>query len=195
MEKKKFIEELHFRFAVNIDEEILSRGSQEDIENTLFDLSEARYQDKEKAFGEDKVRFLERMVSLQMIDSRWKEHLLILDNLREGIHWRSYGQRNPVEEYQHESYQAFLDMLDSVRQGILDMIFKVEVRQPPKLKGVFSQLPQNFVHQEYSSLKQAQAKEAPAPKIQHTLPQEKRVGRNDPCPCGSGRKYKKCCGK
>ncbi|MBN2119812.1 MAG: preprotein translocase subunit SecA [Candidatus Omnitrophica bacterium] len=193
VETDRFVQEMHFRFGINIDKEVLSGKSPEEAEGSIFELIKNHSQEKEKRIGRDKISFLERMVSLQVIDSRWKEHLLVLDNLREGIHWRSYGQRNPIEEYQHESYQAFLNMLDSIREGILDLIFRVEVKEAPKVKGVFSQIPQNFVHRQYSSLKEDKSEKSPIkPQV---IEQGKRIGRNDPCPCGSGKKYKKCCGK
>jgi len=192
-EKEKLINSLNFRFGVLLDKKIFENKSLEELEDIIFEIIKKQYQEKEERLGGEKLRFLERIVSLQVIDSRWKEHLLVLDNLKEAIHLRAYGQRNPIEEYQHESYQAFLDMLDSVKEGILDLIFKVEVKQEPKMPRARRPLPRSFVHSEYSSLrKDTQPRRPPAPQ---SLQPEKKVGRNDPCPCGSGRKYKKCCGK
>lgn len=193
IEKDKLTKEINIKFGLTIDKDIFIGKPLDEIEDILFSQVKKKYEEKEARMGSDKMRFLERLISLQVIDSRWKEHLLVLDNLKEGIHLRAYGQRNPIEEYQHESYQAFLDMLDAIREAIVDLIFKVEVRGEPEIRGVFTELPRSFVHKEYSSLKDKEQKPPSAPPVFQRP--RKKVGRNDPCPCGSGKKYKKCCGK
>jgi len=196
IEKDKFIRELKIRFGVDVGRDVMERRSPQEIEEEIFGRIKFAYEEKERHTGADNARFLEKMVYLQIIDSRWKEHLLVLDNLKEGIHLRAYGQRNPVEEYQQESYRAFMDMLDSVREGVLDLVFRVEIKeQPERMAGVFAQLPRNFVHSEYSSLDSQDSQPVPQPAKVKAKFSGKKIGRNDPCPCGSGKKYKKCCGR
>ncbi|MCD6539843.1 MAG: preprotein translocase subunit SecA [Candidatus Omnitrophica bacterium] len=189
-EEDKFINELKFRFAIDLDRTVLENKTPQELKEIIFDLVKKSYQEREAKLG-DKLRYLERIVSLQVIDSRWKEHLLTLDNLKEGIHLRAYGQRNPIDEYQQEAFRAFLDMLSSVREGILDLIFRVEIKEPPRLRTVLAGTPQSFQHEEYSSLRREESKRKLLPK----QISKKKIGRNDPCPCGSGKKYKKCCGR
>ncbi|RKY28023.1 MAG: preprotein translocase subunit SecA, partial [Candidatus Omnitrophota bacterium] len=189
-EEEKFINELKFRFAIDLDKAILKDKTPQELKEIIFDLVKKSYQEREAKLG-DKLRYLERIVSLQVIDSRWKEHLLTLDNLKEGIHLRAYGQRNPIDEYQQEAFRAFLDMLSSVREGILDLIFRVEIKEPPRLRTALAGTPQSFQHEEYSPLRREESKRKPPPK----QISKKKIGRNDPCPCGSGKKYKKCCGR
>lgn len=196
VEKDKFIKDLKIRFGVDVKRDIMELRPPQEIEEEIFGRIKSAYEEKERHTGPENARFLEKMVYLQIIDSRWKEHLLVLDNLKEGIHLRAYGQRNPVEEYQQESYRAFMDMLDSVREGVLDLVFRVEIKeQPGRMSGVFSQLSQNFVHSEYSSLGSQNSQPVPQPAKVKTKFSGKKIGRNDPCPCGSGKKYKKCCGR
>jgi len=191
IEEEKFRKELNFRFGINIEKEIFKNRAPEELVEIIFNLIKEKYEEREANLGREKLRFLERVVSLQVIDSRWKEHLLVLDNLKEGIHLRAYGQRNPVEEYQHEAFRAFLDMLSSIREGILDLIFRVELKEPPKLRSALAGGPRSFLHDQYSPLKKEESKASP--KTQQVF--KRKIGRNEPCPCGSGKKYKKCCGR
>jgi preprotein translocase subunit SecA len=140
----------------------------------------AVYQNKEKTFGEDEIRALERFISLHSLDVHWKEHLLSLDHLKEGIGLRGYGQKDPLREYQRESFELFLDMLEKVR---LDTTRKLFAVQPAKEELVHEE-PVIFMNKgDGTALQQAGNQK------------DKKIGRNDPCPCGSGKKYKKCCGK
>lgn len=189
--ERKVIVWLEDMFRVKVSSLNFGEKSVEELTDELYNLVRDSYQKKEERLGAQNLRFLERMVFLQMIDSRWKEHLLILDTLREGIHLWEYGQRNPVEEYQREAYTAFLDMWDSIREGVVDLVFKVELKEEQRVKSVFLSLPQEYVHQDFSSLQTPQEE----PSSVSVKPVKKKVGRNEPCPCGSGKKYKKCCGR
>lgn len=146
---------------------------------------------REKAIGLENMRHMEKMVALWVVDSRWKEHLLIMDSLREGIYLRGYAQTDPLVEYQRETYLAFQEMIAAIKDGIVDSIFKTKISIPEEAEGVFTQAPKSFVHSQYSPLKKREKEE------KKSTPQQtvKKVGRNDPCPCGSGKKYKKCCGR
>lgn len=193
-EKDRFLKDVNFRFGIEVDKPVITDKSLDESEQIIFEKIKAVYEDKEKRAGAERMRFLEKITFLQIIDSRWKEHLLVLDNLKEGINLRSYGQRNPIEEYKRESYEEFLNMMDSIREGILDIIFKAEAREESKVKGVFSELPRQFSHSDYSSFDKQQQGKKPSSEKQVKY-SGKKVGRNDPCPCGSGKKYKKCCGR
>jgi preprotein translocase subunit SecA len=139
---------------------------------------------------------------LQIIDAKWKDHLYAMDNLREGISLRAYGHRDPLIEYQHESFNMFQEMYDAINEEALQAIFKVQAISKEEMRSIFMSLPQQQIHSEFSSLSQAQlAKDTiqtkpEAPRQQISTPKTtQKVGRNDPCPCGSGKKYKKCCGR
>jgi len=167
---------------------------EETIEFIKKSVTEA-YRNKQQAVGPDKISSMERAVALWVLDSRWKEHLLIMDSLKEGIHLRGYGQTDPLVEYQKESYSAFNETIASIKEDIVDLIFKTKISLPEEAVSVFEESPKNYVHSEYSSLKKEEEKPATETPPQTQKISGPKVGRNDPCPCGSGKKYKKCCGK
>jgi preprotein translocase subunit SecA len=168
-----------------------------------------RYQQKEGDLGPDVMRYLERMLLLNTIDAKWKDHLYAMDQLKSGIGLRSYGQRDPLIEYKHEGFEMFQMMFDLITDDVAEMVFKARpVRHQERVQGVFDAVPQNLVHSEFSTMDRARHQPAssdgtsiglsasePAPKPAPVLRDHDKVGRNDPCPCGSGKKYKKCCGK
>jgi preprotein translocase subunit SecA len=181
------------KFDLEISPPPLENMSQEEAIDFIKQNVKKLYEDKEVKFGGEQMRFMERISALWVVDSRWKEHLLIMDSLKEGIHLRSYGHAEPLVEYQKESYMMFQETVSSIKEGIVDAIFKAKLvaQEPPR--GVFEQAPKSYVHSEYSSLQKEEKKDkAPAPAT--SLQSVKKVGRNEPCPCGSGKKYKKCCG-
>jgi preprotein translocase subunit SecA len=169
-----------FFFHINLDsidfKTITRKGFLEMVREKVF----AVYKKKEETFGEDEIRALERFINLHSLDSHWKEHLLSLDHLKEGIGLRGYGQKDPLREYQRESFELFLDMMEKIK---LDTISKLYAVQPAKEELVHEE-PVMFMNRGDGSV--LQQKEAP---------KDKKIGRNDLCPCGSGKKYKKCCGK
>jgi preprotein translocase subunit SecA len=140
----------------------------------------AAYARKEQEFGADTLRSIEQYITLSSLDTHWKEHLLSLDHLREGIGLRGYGQKDPLREYQRESFELFLDMLDRVN---LDAVRKLFAIQPARSEEVEikPEAPVIFMNRG----------DGDAPQQQKST----KIGRNDPCPCGSGKKYKKCCGR
>ncbi|HTZ11970.1 MAG TPA: preprotein translocase subunit SecA, partial [Candidatus Margulisiibacteriota bacterium] len=160
------------------------------------------YEEKEKALGSELMRHLERMVFLQIIDSKWKDHLYAMDSLREGIGLRAYGQRDPLLEYKREAFEMFTQMISSIEEEGVEAVFKLQPARPERFRGVFSSVSQSLLHPEAAKFERPQQESAaeepasapaePSPKpVQSAHP---KVGRNDPCPCGSGKKYKKCCG-
>ena len=157
----------------------------EGSEVSEFILSEARrhYEEKEHNVGEDFMRYLEKMVMLQVVDTQWKDHLLGMDHLKEGIGLRGYGQRDPLIEYKKEAYGLFEDLTVRISTESVSRLFKVQVREEREIKKV--QRPQRV---SYNTGEGA----APATTSRR---EGKKIGRNDPCPCGSGKKYKKCHGR
>jgi preprotein translocase subunit SecA len=138
------------------------------------------YENKEKQFGEGELRPVERFFVLNSLDTFWKEHLLALDHLKEGIGLRGYAQKDPLREYQRESFELFLDMLERVKY---DTVRKLYAVQPAKEEIEYKEPVMSFNLGGDDSISGQQKKK------------DKKVGRNDPCPCGSGKKYKKCCGR
>ena len=129
------------------------------------------------------MRYLEKMVMLQVVDAQWKDHLLGMDHLKEGIGLRGYGQRDPLIEYKKEAYGLFEDLTVRISTESVSRLFKVQVREEREIKKV--QRPQRV---SYNTGEGA----APATTSRR---EGKKIGRNDPCPCGSGKKYKKCHGR
>ena len=134
------------------------------------------YDDREEKFGEEILRDLERVVLLKNVDAKWMDHLDGMEDLRQGIYLRAYGQRNPLTEYKYESFDMFTGMINDIRQETVRILFRVEVVEKPEEK-------KDLVVNTSEEIKKASVKT------------ENKVGRNDPCPCGSGKKYKQCCGK
>jgi preprotein translocase subunit SecA len=136
---------------------------------------------------------LERMILLQMVDTHWKEHLLNMDHLKEGIGLRGYGQKNPLDEYKKEGFNLFLSMIETVKEQTASTLMRVQIVQDDEV----ARLEAEQRRQREKELEMAKAAgagtENQTPKTVRR--QEEKVGRNAPCPCGSGKKYKKCCGK
>jgi preprotein translocase subunit SecA len=141
----------------------------------------------------DQMRHLERMILLQMVDTHWKEHLLHMDHLKEGIGLRGYGQKNPLDEYKKEGFDMFLAMIETVKEQTVSTLMRVQVVHEDEV----ARLEEEQRRQREKELEMAKASgagtEDQTPKTVRR--QEEKVGRNAPCPCGSGKKYKKCCGK
>ncbi|HEX9933816.1 MAG TPA: SEC-C metal-binding domain-containing protein, partial [bacterium] len=193
--------------ALPIPEEEVFVMKPADLKETLVGKAREQYDRKKQAFGDDLMAQLERWAVLKTIDERWKEHLYEMDLLKEGIGLRAYGQKDPLIEYKQEGFRAFTDMLARINQEVLEIIFKTQI-QMEKPPDAFAQRRQpirmSLVHQEATGMgfavgTQPEDQES-AEGVQHAgKPQPvrvaKQVGRNEPCPCGSGKKYKHCHGK
>src|SRR5271157_1561368 len=140
------------------------------------------YDAKEKEFGVETLRSIEQYIAMSSLDVHWKEHLLSLDHLREGIGLRGYGQKDPLREYQRESFEIFLDMLERVK---VDTVRKLFAIQPAREEIQKPEMPVMFMNRS----------DGPGGGSDGGEQKGKKIGRNDPCPCGSGKKYKRCCGK
>jgi preprotein translocase subunit SecA len=158
------------------------------LTDKLKELVRQRYEERELVWGPERMRTHERMIMLQIVDSQWKEHLLAMDHLKEGIGLRGYGQRDPLVEYKKESFSMFEEMMDRVEDESLRFLFLVKT--PEEEEAMIRE------YQRRKRREQAQMQfisSGKADKPQQVIRKEK-VGRNDPCPCGSGKKYKKCHG-
>ncbi len=210
------------KFGTSFDEIKEDPKDLESFQEKILEKIKRHYEKREQMFGKERMEFLLRYVFLQVIDSKWKEHLHSLDNLREGIHLRAYGQRDPLVEYKREAFELFDEVVENVKNDTIDFLFKVAVVREEKMTSTLERTPQEFVHPEASSILEGSPRSvgagprarpenewllnegqprgvAPtgnrtAQKPQTVRREEPKVGRNDPCPCGSGKKYKKCHG-
>ncbi len=182
---KKEVERL-FNIRLDMQKVIDEDMGQEEFLDWLTEVVKNRYEEREKEMGEDLMRDLERFLTLQTVDMHWKDHLLAMDYLKEGIGLRGYGQVDPLVEYKREGHAMFQAMIDKIKEDIIRGLFFIRVEREEdqeKLKREQEQQPMYFSHGDST---------APATK---TVRKGKKIGRNDPCPCGSGKKYKKCCGR
>ena len=176
----------------------------ERLEEMLLAAVRQRYQEKEQALTPALMRQIERFVMLQVIDEKWREHLHQIDIIKEGIGLRAYGQKDPLVEYKRESYAMFMELMDGINARTVELLFKTHPANaaPPQVRPVAMQVykpelaapsaaPDGPLEPAAGPLGTPQ-QERPKPKP--VVKDGPRVGRNDPCPCGSGKKYKKCCG-
>ncbi len=170
-----------FAFAVPLSQEDLAGLRRPELEERIVGAARKAYEEREAAIGSERMRLLEKIVMLRIIDSKWMAHLQSMDDLREGIGLRAYGQRDPLQEYQIEGWQMFESLKGTIQEDIVTWMFRVGVeggeRQPKARRYTIAM---NREDGERPRVEQRRAK---------------KVGRNDPCPCGSGKKYKKCCGR
>jgi len=172
--------------------------SKEDFIHNIRKTAISAYEGKEKVLGAQLMRHLERLAMLRAIDEQWRDHLYSMDAMKEGIGLRAYGQKDPLIEYKSEGFQMFAEMLARINESVLDMIFKAQIQQEPQ-REVRTPTQMQTVHASSTGMGfqggQAQQQGGP-PQAGKRRPVkiEQKVGRNDPCPCGSGKKYKKCCG-
>jgi len=148
-------------------------------------LSEARtlLKNKEREYGKSLMDYLIKVIMLQSIDTHWKDHLLSMDHLKEGIGLRGYGQKDPVREYQKEGYDLFMGMIGRIKEDTLEKLCMVRIQREEEVTEMREQSSQEYVLSRGEDVASSK-----------TVKREvKKVGRNDPCPCGSGKKYKKCC--
>ena len=171
-----------------------SKLYEEKIRERILNLVTDTYQQKEDVVGAGVLRQFEKAIMLQNLDSHWKEHLAAMDHLRQGIHLRGYAQKNPKQEYKRESFELFSSMLESLKTDVITILSRVQVRTEDDVERVEAQRrkadeqPKQFQHDESAS---AGSPSQP----RDVLRDSPKVGRNDPCPCGSGKKYKQCHGK
>jgi len=196
-----FIHWIRSKFAIDISELKLQDELYETSFSEVLKKVKVAYAHKEDSIGEDTLRHLEKVIMLQMIDSKWKDHLRNMDELRRGIGLRAYGQRDPLVEYQHEGYNMFTAMIDSIKDESVELAFRVQpAKKEQSQHGIFDFSQQELIHQEKFAFedREKEEKKSFSPTKNKITPHQRqvsKVGRNEPCPCGSGKKYKKCCGK
>lgn len=153
------------------------------IQSFIMENVQKYLREKEKEFGPELMNYLMKVIMLQAIDTHWKEHLLSMDHLREGIGLRGYGQKDPMREYQREGYAMFMEMISRIKMDTLEKLCLVRIQREEEVEEIRQKQKQDYIL--------SRGEDTPA---NQTIRHETKVGRNDPCPCGSGKKYKKCCG-
>jgi preprotein translocase subunit SecA len=203
--------------AEGIKPETLNR---QELGDAIFEKLKSRYDAKEKLIGPDAMRYHERMIMLSVIDSQWKDHLRDMDHLKEGIGLRGYGQHDPLVEYKRESFDMFEDMMRRFQEETARYLYLMQILERPAdlsaqpaatPEGVpadgngrhgprhvstsMDELEEAFQRKKRRELEQARmAGSGDLQPVQQVVRGQAKIGRNDPCPCGSGNKYKKCCG-
>jgi preprotein translocase subunit SecA len=224
---------------VKIDTQELAQLSRAEIEESIVEQLETRYKEKEEVVGPEMMRDAERMIMLNVIDNQWKDHLLSMDHLKEGINLRSYGQKDPLIEYKKEGFDLFRDMMDRIEDETIRYLFFLQRVEDPESNLPYPEVwadedeeegrdpvgvAANPLNPSMSDERQAAAQKAAqnsvldftrnierkkekelaalqfiggeaSSKPKQPVIAAKKVGPNDPCPCGSGKKYKKCCNK
>jgi preprotein translocase subunit SecA len=211
------------QFGVKIDTNELGNLDRRQMEEEINEQLVRKYAEKEAMVGPELMRETERMIMLNVIDNQWKDHLLSMDHLKEGIGLRGYGQKDPLVEYKKESFILFQDMMDRIEDETIRWLFFMQRTEAPAAEQVphpelwaddeeetapepepvaVSQAAQNSVMDLTRNIQRKKEKEMAALQFiggEASSPQQPKIaqktaGRNDPCPCGSGKKYKKCCG-
>ena len=169
--------------------EELEQMSRDELQETLEKLAEDNYAKREEMFSEPMMRELEKVVMLRVVDNKWMEHLDHMDMLRQGINLRAYGQRNPLVEYKIEGYNMFEEMVQQIQTDIAKLMYHVSVVTEEQ-----RQLEDHLQNAQASHGEDTSQAETPQKSAKKPVRSE-HIGRNDMCPCGSGKKYKNCCGK
>ncbi|GIT35224.1 MAG: hypothetical protein Ct9H300mP4_15430 [Gammaproteobacteria bacterium] len=193
----EFTIEMDITTFVNQDDTVL----EEDISKAIVINYQRHYDSKEQSIGPKPMREIEKAVMLQQLDFHWREHLGAMDYLRQGIHLRGYAQKNPKQEYKRESFEMFAYMMDQLKSSVISILARARFRGEEDADTLTQQTPDltdvEFKHRDSKTF------ETPLPKSTEALDAgnnrpyvrvDKKIGRNEPCPCGSGKKYKKCHG-
>ncbi|MDF2954239.1 MAG: Preprotein translocase subunit SecA [Thermodesulfobacterium sp.] len=182
-----------FAFSPKVD---LNLSKKENFVRELKNCALKKYEEKEKVIGSETLRGIEKYFLLTTIDTLWKEHLLMLDHLKESTGLRGYGQKNPLQEYKKEAFYLFVNLMKRIKETTLSYLFRVEVKEAQESsEKVIDELEKEEIDEKRLQYKKEDVfKEKEEKKVSQPVRVQK-IGRNDPCPCGSGKKYKKCCGR
>ncbi|HLK12179.1 MAG TPA: preprotein translocase subunit SecA [Candidatus Binatia bacterium] len=204
-----------FNFRLGLPESERAGLRPEGLEDLVEERVRRAYEERERLFGTPVMRHLERLIMLQTLDSLWREHLLAMEHLKEGIGLRGYGQLNPLQEYQKEGFEIFEEMVRRMEADVVEKLLSVQVQMQSTAAGTAARVAMDGAAAEDLGLPPAVADlerrqrraqparlrlshaaspEEPPPKVETVRREGEKVGRNDPCPCGSGKKYKKCHG-
>jgi preprotein translocase subunit SecA len=178
---------------------------EETLRERIADTLNATYAEKDQAVGPETLRQIEKAVMLQALDTHWKDHLAAMDYLRQGIHLRGYAQKNPKQEYKREAFEMFSAMLDDIKQEVVGTLSKLQVQAAERVPELTVPQPPRafeFKHEEFKGFGVGEDEGTPpeGPALgedahQPFVREARKVGRNEPCPCGSGKKYKQCHGR
>ncbi|MFW6237655.1 MAG: SEC-C metal-binding domain-containing protein, partial [Halanaerobiales bacterium] len=192
-----------FRAIDNLEEEKLEGMGKSEIEEYLREEARHAFAEKKEKMGKESLNEVSRFLALRIIDRKWMSHLDNMEQLRQGIGLRAYGQKDPLVEYKYESFEMFKEMTESIREDIIRSFFRVQVSEEDGVgSGDIKQSRLQFEKQS-DLLRQMKKKQEKEKKKRQTNKKKKHTtvvkpdepGRNDPCPCGSGKKYKRCCGR
>ncbi len=184
-----------YHFSTHIPSSSLKEiYDRENLKQKILEEVKKVYQQKEERLGEELTRGLERMALLHTIDSGWKDHLYSMDTLKEGIGLRGYGQRDPLVEYKREAYSMFEDLVQRIKEGVIQFIFKVEVSREPIFEKILVGSPETPEPVLIAGDRETGEVHSPQPRSPYQR-RTRKVGRNQPCTCGSGKKYKHCHGR
>ena len=189
--------------------------TEDGVRDRIVAAVEGEYKAKEeewKRAGIDDMRMIERQLMLQVLDQKWKEHLATMDDLRQGIHLRAYAQKRPKQEYKRESFMLFQELQDNINRDVIRLLSRVQIRNDSEIEEAERQRrlqasrsmsyshadaadsPRDGLRDNGASPQRRRARGQPA-RVETFVRSERKIGRNEPCPCGSGKKYKRCCGQ
>ena len=190
------VQEIKNIFGIDA-EDAVNNTKPEELKNMIKSQALQIYADKENEIGEEQLREFERVVMLKVVDQKWMDHIDSMDELKNGIGLRAYGQKNPVDQYRVEGFDMFDEMVANIKLDVVKLVLHIQ-----KLEGLKREQTVQITKAAQENLNSINIESSSAPKQEQ--PQEvkqpvvnegPKVGRNDPCPCGSGEKYKNCCGK
>jgi len=169
---------------------------EQQIRDRVLEILDQEHEKKAQSVGQEVMRQFEKEVMLNVLDSQWKDHLAAMDHLRQGIHLRGYAAKNPKQEYKREAFELFSDMLERIKHDVISLLARVQIRSDEDIEALErqrrAQTEMEYVHQDLGQdVREVEEYEAPIPVVRN----QPKVGRNAPCPCGSGKKYKHCHGK
>ena len=197
--EKALEDEIGTRFDIQAWLDADDELNEHSLPNKVLEELVLIYKDKENQVGADELRRFEKYVLLQVLDSHWKEHLSAMDYLRQSINLRAMAQKNPKQEFKRESFEMFSEMLEQIKQEVIATLSRVEIRSPQEIEELEQQqqLPtdMNYEHPDMASMQMENEEPNDAEEHQPYVRQDRKVGRNDPCYCGSGKKFKQCHGK
>ncbi len=175
---------LQFGLHLKVDFDTMDGLTRDGLAELIFEAAVKGYEDKEATLGAEEFRHLEQMIVLQVVDNLWKEHLLAMDHMKEGIGLRGYAQQDPLVVYKKEGFEMFMDMIERIKEETVRFLFRVQIARPEEMAAREKAEKDKLVYSHSGGVAKQPVRRS-----------EKKVGRNQPCPCGSGKKYKKCCGK
>ncbi len=178
----------HFGIQLQIGEDEIQELTPEDLKKRIVEAIRKAYDAQVELFGQDEMSRIERFIVLQTLDNLWKDHLLSMDHLREGIGLRGYGQKDPLQEYKREGFEMFMAMIQRLKEETVSLLLRIRPLREMEIERL-----EEKRRRQQEKINYSHGGEENKPKTVRR--KGKKVGRNDPCPCGSGKKYKKCCGR